>query len=97
MIVTVLVMFPQILIGAWVTFSTTSLYPYYDLCGRLYPSIGALLDQHIGGTILWIPSAMMSSIAFMLMLNYVRINEDNQPVAVEDGRPRISSSAWTGR
>ena len=101
MIVTVLVMFPQILLGATITFSTTSLYPYYDLCGRLFPSIGALLDQHLGGTILWIPSAMMSSIAFMLTLNNVRLHEDRMP-AVEyddDGKDHIEvfASRWTGR
>ncbi len=100
MIVTVLVMFPQILLGATVSFSTTSLYPYYDLCGRLFPDIGALLDQHIGGVILWIPSAMMSSVAFMLTLNNVRRDEDRlaeietDPRALEMAR---LASRWTGR
>src|SRR5487761_1877539 len=31
------VMFPQILLGAIVTFAQHDLYPYYDLCGRLFP------------------------------------------------------------
>ena len=99
MVVTTLVMFPQIMLGATITFSTTSLYWYYDVCGRLYPSIGALLDQHIGGVILWIPSAMMSSAAFMLTLNNVRLNEERQPVMEDDddGPAAISASAWTGR
>ncbi|MGH7000758.1 MAG: cytochrome c oxidase assembly protein, partial [Stellaceae bacterium] len=38
------VMFPQILLGAVISFSQHDLYPYYDLCGRLFPSIGALRD-----------------------------------------------------
>ena len=100
MIVTVLVMFPQILIGATVSFSTTSLYPYYDLCGRLFPSIGALYDQHIGGVILWIPSAMMSSVAFMLTLNNVRRHEDRMAEVETDPRARemaAMASRWTGR
>jgi putative membrane protein len=104
MIVTVLVMFPQILLGASITFSTTNLYPYYDLCGRLYPTIGAILDQHLGGTILWIPSAMMSSVAFMVILTHVRLEEERIPVKTEGddddeavGRITILSSAWTGR
>lgn len=46
------VMFPQIAFGAVITFSRTDLYPYYDLCGRLFPSIGALYDQHVGGIII---------------------------------------------
>lgn len=98
--VTVLVMFPQIAMGAAVTFSTTSLYSYYDLCGRLFPAIGALKDQHLGGVIIWIPSAMMSSVAFLLILNHLRIQEDRMPAAeFEDdgGQGKVYASSWTGR
>ncbi len=100
LILTVLVMFPQIMLGAWITFSTTSLYPYYDLCGRLFPDIGALLDQHIGGVILWIPSSMMSSVAFMLILNHVRQHEDRTAVTETDPAARQMAemaARWTGR
>ena len=45
------VMFPQIVLGAAIAFSQRDLYPYYDLCGRLFPSIGALTDQRIGGIV----------------------------------------------
>jgi len=99
MLVVILVMFPQILSGSWLAFSTRMIYPYYDLCGRLYPSIGALSDQHYGGLIVWIPSAMMSSLAFMLILNHLRI-EDERMAALGPPAgtgPLISSSAWTGR
>jgi putative membrane protein len=101
MAVTVAVMFPQIVLGSEITFTTSSLYPYYDLCGRLFPSIGAILDQHIGGVILWIPSSMMSSIAFMLIMNHVRMQEDRLPPVEyeDDGREHLQvlSSSWTGR
>lgn len=101
MIVTILVMFPQILLGASVTFSTTSLYPYYDLCGRLFPSIGAILDQHYGGVILWIPSSMMSSVAFMLIMNNLRRYEDQLPPPEypdDDGdHVAVAAASWTGR
>lgn len=101
MVVTIAVMFPQIALGAWITFSTRSLYDYYDLCGRLYPSIGALVDQHIGGTVVWIPSAMMSSVAFMLILNHVRLHEDRMSAAEDDdddeGGNVVFASRWTGR
>ncbi len=33
------VMFPQIVIGAVIAFISDNIYPYYDLCGRIYPSI----------------------------------------------------------
>jgi putative membrane protein len=72
----ILVMFPQILIGMRITFDSTALYSYYDLCGRLFPSISAPHDQHLGGLIVWIPSSMMSSITFMRIMNNIRLQED---------------------
>lgn len=101
LVVTAGVMLPQIVLGSSLTFSNTSLYSYYDLCGRLFPSIGALQDQHIGGIIVWIPSAMMSSLAFLLILNHMRILEDRAVPPAEspanDGETRIYASSWTGR
>ena len=35
-----LVMFPQIIGGALITFSPRDLYSFYDLCGRIYPGHG---------------------------------------------------------
>jgi putative membrane protein len=69
------VMFPQILLGALITFAGVDLYPYYDLCGRLIPSIGAIDDQQLGGLVIWIPPAMMSVIATLLALNSIRLRE----------------------
>ena len=100
MIVTIAVMFPQIGMGSLITFTRHALYSYYDLCGRLYPSVGALLDQHIGGSIVWIPSAMMSSVAFLLILNNMRLHEDRMTAAeaaAEPDRKVISAASWTGR
>jgi putative membrane protein len=70
------VMFPQIALGAAIAFSSRDLYPFYDLCGRLFPSIDALLDQHIGGIVIWIPPAMMSVAAVLLVINAVRLHDD---------------------
>lgn len=71
------VMFPQIAVGAVITFSQHDLYPYYDLCGRLFPSVSALDDQHIGGIVMWIPPAMMSVTAALLVLNALRIHDES--------------------
>ncbi len=57
------VMFPQIIGGAMITFNPHDLYSFYDLCGRIYPDLGALYDQTVGGLIVWIPPSMMSVIA----------------------------------
>ncbi len=73
----VIVMFPQIALGAVITFSQQDLYPYYDLCGRLFPSLDALADQQIGGIVIWIPPAMMSVIAALLVVNAFRIHEES--------------------
>jgi putative membrane protein len=43
--------------------------------------MGALHDQHLGGLIVWIPASMMSSVAFMLVLNNVRRYEESDPTA----------------
>ena len=92
------VMFPQIALGAVITFSRTDLYPYYDLCGRLFPSISALNDQHIGGIIIWIPPAMMSVIAVLLVINALRLHEDSITESSDEAQKlaRLASS-WTGR
>lgn len=70
------VMFPQILAGAVITFSSQDLYEFYHWCGRIYPNIGAARDQMFGGLILWIPPAMMSVIGLLLVLNFMRQAEN---------------------
>lgn len=71
-ILAVAVMFPQIFGGALIAFTHRDLYPAYDLCGRLFPGMGASADQTLGGLVIWIPPAMMSVLAFMLILNAAR-------------------------
>jgi putative membrane protein len=85
----VIVMFPQIILGAFVAFSRQDLYPYYDLCGRLFPSLDALADQQTGGIVMWIPPAMMSVIGALLVVNAFRIQEE----LTEANRHGLSSSA----
>jgi putative membrane protein len=92
------VMFPQIALGAVITFSRTDLYPYYDLCGRLFPSISALTDQHTGGIVIWIPPVMMSVIAVVLVLNALRLHEESIVEASPDAAALGKlAGRWTGR
>ncbi len=93
------VMFPQIIVGALLAFAPYDLYPYYDLCGRLFPSIGALSDQVIGGIISWIPPGMMSVIGVLLVLNALRLHEEATTEACDEESSSIAalSSRWTGR
>jgi putative membrane protein len=92
------VMFPQIILGAIITFTQRDLYPYYELCGRLYPSITALYDQHVGGIITWIPPAMMSVLALLLVINALRIHEESITETDDDASAMATlAKSWTGR
>jgi putative membrane protein len=98
----VAVMLPQIALGSHIALRPGGLYPCYDLCGRLFPSISAAYYQHVGGIIVWIPAAMMSVVGFMTVLNALRVHEDAlAPEAAEDGDDAtcivLDASAWTGR
>ena len=69
-LVSLAVALPQILVGAYVTFTARDLYPIYDLCGRAFEGISAMQSQRIGGLILWIPSAMMSVVGALMALRH---------------------------
>jgi len=95
----VLVMFPQIMGGAIIAFSPRDLYSFYDLCGRIYPGLGAHYDQTIGGLIVWIPPAMMSILGLLLVINALRLYEERKSHddnTDEGTKLRIQASAWTG-
>lgn len=97
-----LTVFPQIAIGAGIAFSARNLYPYYDLCGRIYPELGAHYDQTVGGLIIWIPPAMMGALGLLLVLNFLRKVEEREEKEVHYGSEEqadaivIQSSRWTG-
>jgi putative membrane protein len=97
---TMLVMFPQILMGALIAFAQHDIYTFYDWCGRLYPTVSALDDQQYGGMIVWIPSAMMSVVALIIVINFLRQAEEREwsEEGMENATgPIIASAPWTGR
>lgn len=69
-LVEMLVMVPQILLGAYITFTKTDLYPVFSLCGRAFAGIPPLTDQHFGGLILWIPTSMMSALGALIAFGH---------------------------
>lgn len=78
-----LVMIPQIVLGAYVTFTHGDLYPVYALCGRALSGISAPTDQSLGGLITWIPSSMMSVIAALIaMRNWLFVDAQRHRKAV---------------
>lgn len=58
-LVPLFVAMPQVWTGAYMTFTSRELYPIYNLCGRAFNAISPMQSQHLGGVILWVPSAMM--------------------------------------
>jgi putative membrane protein len=94
-----LVLFPQVLGGSIIALAQTDLYPYYDLCGRIYPALGPLYDQAIGGIIIWIPPAMMSILSVVLGLNMLRKAEerlDHELLTADNTPGIIDTRLWTG-
>ena len=89
------VIFPQIVIGAVIVFTRHDIYPYYNYCGRFFADISPLYDQLVGGMVIWIPPAMMSVIALLLVLNHLRLAEDRVPAA--DAAMGAMAARWTGR
>ncbi|MEX0431144.1 cytochrome c oxidase assembly protein [Spiribacter insolitus] len=75
-LVLALIMPPQIALGAYITFSGQNLFEIYDVCGRAFP-IDPMLDQQIGGLITWIPAAMMSVAAAIIVLAF-RLERDDE-------------------
>jgi putative membrane protein len=69
-----LVAFPQILIGAYICLDHGLIYNVYAICGRAW-NINPLTDQQIGGLLTWIPAAMMSVIAMLIILRRMLAEE----------------------
>jgi len=77
MVVLWAVMPPQIAIGAYITMAHELIYDVYAVCGRAFP-IAPMVDQQIGGLITWIPAAMMSAIATLILMRFMFRHERQQ-------------------
>jgi putative membrane protein len=95
----VAVFFPQVAIGAAIVFARHDIYPYYSVCGRFFASISPLYDQLVGGIVVWIPPAMMSAIALILVVNHLRLQEETSPPPLDPRAAALAAMAakWTGR
>jgi putative membrane protein len=58
-------MVPMTLASAALAFSQTNWYPVYAVCGRFLP-ISPIMDQELGGTAMWVPTAMLFGLVFFL-------------------------------
>jgi putative membrane protein len=66
-----LVLVPQIALGTILWLSDADVYPIYAICGRIL-AMDALTDQHYGGMIIALPSAVMCSAAIFIALTQLR-------------------------
>ncbi len=66
MAILVAITVPQTLLGAFITFHRSVLYPSFDICGRA-GSISPLLDQQLGGLNTWLLPGMMSAIGLAVV------------------------------
>ncbi|AHG63124.1 cytochrome c oxidase assembly protein [Advenella mimigardefordensis] len=64
----IITMLPQMIVGAVITFTSTDIYPLFDLCGRALP-MSAVTDQSIGGLTMWIPAAMVETFGLLFALS----------------------------
>ena len=61
------IMLPQMLVGAYITFTGRVLYPLYATLDQGW--VGSyIMDQHIGGLVVWIPASMMSVVAMLIVM-----------------------------
>lgn len=65
---------PQLVIGAYIFFSSRELFTVYGVCGRALP-ISGMEDQQYGGLITWIPPAMMGAVAMLIVLSMLMKRE----------------------
>lgn len=90
---------PQLGLGAFIALTPHDIYSFYAWCGRIYPSIGALADQQLGGANIWIPPSMMSGIALLVTMNALRLADEKSEAATTtemDSTTTISAASWTG-
>lgn len=76
------VMPPQIAIGAYIALSPDTVYDVYAVCGRAFP-IAPIVDQQLGGLITWIPAAMMSVVATLILLRFGFAHDRSAPLSSE--------------
>ena len=77
-----LVMVPETIIGAYLALSQHVVYSVYAICGRLWP-IDPVVDQQIGGLIIWIPASMMCSLGALVVLRRWMYHDERRHAATQ--------------
>ena len=66
--------------GVVIAFASQPIYTYYTTVPRLW-GITVMLDQMIGGVIMWIPGSMMYLLAALIIISrLIQTEADKQPL-----------------
>lgn len=75
MLLAFIVIPPQLVLGAYIALTSKNLYPIYSLCGRAFAGVTPMVDQHLGGLIIWIPSGMMTALGGVIAFaHWIRLD-----------------------
>lgn len=76
---------PNMLTGVVLAFATQGYYSYYESVPRLW-GFDVLMDQQLGGVIMWVPGSMMYIIAALILIGRF--------LSQEDRKPQLPESEW---
>ena len=58
---------PMVMVAIFIAMADDLLYPFYAGAPRIWESLGAHADQHLGGLIMWIPGGLVFLIAISVV------------------------------
>ncbi|MCB8949074.1 MAG: cytochrome c oxidase assembly protein [Ardenticatenaceae bacterium] len=70
---------PNMITGIVLSFAEQGYYSYYEAVPRLW-GIDVLMDQQLGGLIMWVPGSMMYIVAALILIGRLLSQEDRKPV-----------------
>jgi cytochrome c oxidase assembly factor CtaG len=73
---------PNMMTGVVLAFAEQGFYSYYEAVPRLW-GFDVLMDQQLGGLIMWIPGSMMYIIAALILIGRLLSQEDRKPILPE--------------
>jgi putative membrane protein len=84
---------PQMLLGALLSISGAPIYPTYALAPRLFDWLDPLMDQQLGGLIMWVGgSTYFLGATAIVFFRWAAIEERAEPHPPAGGRPAGGSS-----
>ncbi|MGQ0546701.1 MAG: cytochrome c oxidase assembly protein [Betaproteobacteria bacterium] len=80
-------------LAAYLALKSSVLYPAYGANGRLWPQLGALHDEQLGGLVMWIPGGLVLAVAVLLVIRLWGMRES----ALDSRRGRAPAPSAAAR